>query len=333
MNSRRSAITRLVNVAADDELGTGSDERAQDVVATTERALARNAPGRRREVVVQRDDAQRIGRALLQPLHAAREPVVVDRPSLLAPRPDRVEPDDDDVVGDVERLGRPERALPFVERACEPGREGIRDVVISRNDEEGQLEPAQEVRGDFELGPPPAVREIARCDEQLGVEIRDESTQRLEWLPRIRMAHVQVGEVEKPRGHLRGRLYTRAVAEESPELFDDIYLGLRAGGAARKQRRGEPLSNEDEEAISRWRRLSLWRKTIAVGAFALGTFGLGFTWAASCSVAGGRPRFPAELGESASRIPSSRTSLKASAVAAACGLRLTGIHSGVSGSM
>ena len=75
----------------------------------------------------------------------------------------------------------------------------------------------------------------------------------------------------------RGCRYTRAVADESPELFDDIYLGLRAGGAARKQRRGEPLSNEDEEAISRWRRLSLWRKTIAVGAFSLGTFGLGFT--------------------------------------------------------
>jgi hypothetical protein len=91
------------------------------------------------------------------------------------------------------------------------------------------------------------------------------------------MPHVQIGEVENPGVHRRGRLYTRYVAEESPELFDDIYLGLRAGGAARKQRRGEPLSNEEAEAISRWRRLSLWRKTIAVGAFALGTFGLGFT--------------------------------------------------------
>jgi hypothetical protein len=57
------------------------------------------------------------------------------------------------------------------------------------------------------------------------------------------------------------------VANESPELFDDVYLGLRAGGAVRKQRRGEPL----------WRGLSLWRKAIAIGAFALGTFGLGFT--------------------------------------------------------
>ena len=65
------------------------------------------------------------------------------------------------------------------------------------------------------------------------------------------------------------------MADESAELFDDIYLGLRAGGAARKQRRGEPLSVEEEEAIGRWQRLSLWRKFIAIGAFALGTFGLG----------------------------------------------------------
>jgi hypothetical protein len=62
------------------------------------------------------------------------------------------------------------------------------------------------------------------------------------------------------------------VADESPELFDDIYLGLRAGGAARKQRRGEPLSAEEKEAIGRWQRLSLWRRFIAIGAFALGTF-------------------------------------------------------------
>ncbi len=67
------------------------------------------------------------------------------------------------------------------------------------------------------------------------------------------------------------------MADESPELFADIYLGLRAGGAARKQRRGEPLSAEEKEAIGRWQRLSLWRKFIAIGAFALGTFGLGFT--------------------------------------------------------
>lgn len=67
------------------------------------------------------------------------------------------------------------------------------------------------------------------------------------------------------------------MGNEAPELFDDVYLGLRAGGAVRKQRRGEPLSDEEREALGHWHRLSVWRKLIAVGAFALGTFGLGFT--------------------------------------------------------
>jgi hypothetical protein len=89
--------------------------------------------------------------------------------------------------------------------------------------------------------------------------------------------HVQIGEVQDARGHGRGRLYTRTVATESPEIFDDIYLGLQAGGAARKQRRGQPLSAEEAEVLGRWQRLSLWRKLLAVGAFAVGTFGLGFT--------------------------------------------------------
>ena len=65
--------------------------------------------------------------------------------------------------------------------------------------------------------------------------------------------------------------------DESTEIFDDLYLGLRAGGALRKQRRGEPLSAADREALGRWERLSSWRKAVAIGAFALGTFGLGFT--------------------------------------------------------
>ena len=67
------------------------------------------------------------------------------------------------------------------------------------------------------------------------------------------------------------------VSDEATELFDDLYLGVRAGGAMRKQRRGEPLTMEEEAALSRWQRLSRRRKTVAVGAFALGTFGLGFT--------------------------------------------------------
>ena len=64
---------------------------------------------------------------------------------------------------------------------------------------------------------------------------------------------------------------------ESPEVFDDLYLGLRAGGAMRKKRRGEPLTDEEKEVIGRWQRLSAMRKSLAIGAFAVGTFGLGFT--------------------------------------------------------
>jgi hypothetical protein len=65
--------------------------------------------------------------------------------------------------------------------------------------------------------------------------------------------------------------------EQSNEIFDDLYLGLRAGGALRKQRRGEELTEEEREALGRWQRLSAWRKGVAVGGFAVGTFGLGFT--------------------------------------------------------
>jgi hypothetical protein len=68
-----------------------------------------------------------------------------------------------------------------------------------------------------------------------------------------------------------------AVSEDTAEIFDDLYVGLRAGGALRKQRRGEQLTHEEKEALSRWQRLSTVRKAAAIGAFAVGTFGLGFT--------------------------------------------------------
>ena len=67
------------------------------------------------------------------------------------------------------------------------------------------------------------------------------------------------------------------MADESTEIFDDLYLGLRAGGALRKRRRGEPLTTEEQEVLGRWQRLSTVRKAFAIGAFAVGTFGLGFT--------------------------------------------------------
>jgi hypothetical protein len=74
-----------------------------------------------------------------------------------------------------------------------------------------------------------------------------------------------------------GYTVTEMPEEQSAEIFDDLYLGLRAGGALRKQRRGESLTEEEREALGRWQRLSAWRKGIAIGGFAVGTFGLGFT--------------------------------------------------------
>ena len=68
-----------------------------------------------------------------------------------------------------------------------------------------------------------------------------------------------------------------AMVDEPTEIFDDLYLGLRAGGAMRKKRRGEPLTMEEEEALGRWESLSGARKAATVGAFAIGTFSIGFT--------------------------------------------------------
>jgi hypothetical protein len=124
------------------------------------------------------------------------------------------------------------------------------------------------------------MREITRGDDEIGCDTVDEGLQGALDEAVLAGSDVDVGDVDQASGHSRGRLYTGLVPDESTEsteLFDDLYLGLRAGGALRKQRRGEQLTTEEEAALGRWQRLSSWRKVIAVGAFALGTFGLGFT--------------------------------------------------------
>ena len=122
-----------------------------------------------------------------------------------------------------------------------------------------------------------AVREVAAGDDELRFRPLQERVQGPLDRRRFSSADVQVRDVEEAGRHRRIRLYTQIMAEESTEIFDDLYLGLRAGGALRKKRRGEPLTMEEEEALGRWQRLSKARKAATVGAFALGTFGLGFT--------------------------------------------------------
>ncbi len=228
--------------------------------------------------MVEGDDLQSSLRPFAQLCRRPLDVRPLDGPSLLAPGADRAEPDDEELLGEMDRLGRSEGPLPLSERAREASGDRVRDVVIPGDGQEGPVQASKDLRCLLELYAAAAVREIARDEHELGLELRRKLTECGERRRRLVSAtQMEVGDVENARGHRRGRLYTRSVANEAPEIFDDVYLGLRAGGAVRKQRRGEPLSVEEQEAIGRWRRLSLWRKTVAIGAFALGTFGLGLT--------------------------------------------------------
>jgi len=268
---------RLVHVASDDELRSGRGERLENVAAPLQRPLSRGAPRGSGEMVVKGRNPEGARGCLTESFRNAIEGGVGHRASLLSPRTHGVQPHDEDVLCRVDGLRRSENAIPVRERVRESRGKGVRDVVISRNREDGRAQRMEKRCGTLELRALPAVREIAGGEHELRSKLRGELAQRGDGLGLLASPDVEVRDVENSRGHGRGRLYTRVVANEAPELFDDVYLGLRAGGAVRKQRRGEPLSAEEEEAIGRWRRLSLWRKFIAVGAFALGTFGLGFT--------------------------------------------------------
>ena len=152
--------------------------------------------------------------------------------------------------------------------------------MVPRHCEHGSRQAPQERRHSVVLVGPAAVREVARGHHEIGLNTVHEGSQRALDEGLLARSDVDVGDVDQASWHSRGRLYTGLVPDESTEsteLFDDLYLGLRAGGAMRKQRRGEPLTMEEEAALGHWQRLSRWRKVIAVGAFALGTFGLGFT--------------------------------------------------------
>src|SRR5919108_187002 len=152
-----------------------------------------------------------------------------DSARLVQPRADRVQADDEQRLGGVDRLGRLPVALELGKGLREPRQRRVRGVVGSPGREK-----------------PPLRRRRSRA------------------LPGGSLAD-------------QAELYTQIVVDEPTEIFDDLYLGLRAGGALRKKRRGEPLTSEEQEALGRWQRLGRARKIVALGAFTLGTFGLGFT--------------------------------------------------------
>ena len=150
--------------------------------------------------------------------------------------------------------------------------------MVARDHEQRAAGALQKRGRAFVLLGPATVREIAAGDDQSGSTRSINVPSARSTSRRLHGADMQVGEVEEPRWHRPKQASTLSyVPDESTEIFDDLYLGLRAGGAMRKQRRGEPLTEEEQEALGRWQRLSTWRKAAAVGAFGVGTFGLGFT--------------------------------------------------------
>lgn len=266
----------LMDMAGEDEVCPRSREPLEHGAPPRQRPLARS-PRRISELVVKTHDAESVGRGVSQHALTLCERRIVEASRLMTPRPNGVEPDNEQFLGAVHGRGRNPLALECLPGPREPRGGEERDVVVSRHGEHRRTETPKQRGGTGMLLRLPAVGDVARCDDELGAETLDELTQRAFYVGRVLGSEMEVGDVDQAGWHSRGRLYTDFVADEPTELFDDLYLGLRAGGAMRKQRRGEPLTMEEEAMITRWHRLSSWRKTIAVGAFALGTFGLGFT--------------------------------------------------------
>jgi len=152
--------------------------------------------------------------------------------------------------------------------------------VIPGDGDDGPGEASQEgCRPVVLLGATP-VCEVAARDDQFRVDTLDQPLEPGFQTRVVMASEMEVGKVQNSyplAGHGGGGYTLRGVVDEPTEIFDDLYLGLRAGGALRKKRRGEPLTTDEQEALGRWQRLSKVRKAVTLGAFALGTFGLGFT--------------------------------------------------------
>ena len=199
---------------------------------------------------------------------------------LMAPRPHGVQADDVELLRAVEGLGRLPTALELLEGPGEAREWVVGDVVVAGDRENGRAEALEELGRAGVLVGAAAVGQVAARHDQLWIEALDKARETRLQLFRFVTADVEIREVKEScpePGHRRMRLYTQTVVDEPAEIFDDLYLGLRAGGALRKKRRGEPLTSEEQEALGRWQRLGRVRKVVALGAFTLGTFGLGFT--------------------------------------------------------
>ena len=194
----------LVDVAGKDELRSRVHEPGQDGVPACDGLLA-GAPGGADQVMVEDDDAESSGRSRLEECPRAVELGAADPARLMAPGPRRVEPDDLERFGLEERLGRLPDALELLEGPGQaPPRPG--DVVVTGNDEQGPPERAQKARGILVLATLRTMREVSARDDQLGPHMLDEGFQAEVDSCVVTSSEMQVGNVENPGGHDRGRL-------------------------------------------------------------------------------------------------------------------------------
>jgi hypothetical protein len=267
----------LVDVASEDELYPRRRERSQRDTSLLERELPRSAPGGRGEMVMADDDAERARGCIAQYCCGGLETGHVEPAALVPPGACRVEAANDGPGGANDRIGCAEDRYEPVPGARDPRRQRVGEVVVAGNSEDRDRQSVEESLRLLELRRPAAIREVAARDHELRRQLVTKCHERIVELGHLAGATMEIGDVDRARVHGRTRLYTRRMSEQSPEIFDDLYLGLQAGGALRKQRRGEELTEQEAAALGHWQRLSLWRKVIAIGAFAVGTFGLGFT--------------------------------------------------------
>ena len=101
----------------------------------------------------------------------------VQTPALMAPRPGRAEADDEKLRRPMDGPNRTERVLVPGPRSHEPSR-GVRNVVVARHCEDGRPETREELPCLRKLLRPPAMRQVACRDDELGRDIGDEFTQR-----------------------------------------------------------------------------------------------------------------------------------------------------------
>src|SRR5204862_5839727 len=129
-----------------------------------------------------------------------------------------------------DRLGRLPEPLELRKGAAEPLRHPVRDVVVPGDREQRATEPTQERGGPLVLVPASSVGQVAGRHDQLHLDPLEEAGDGALDRGVLAGSCVQVREVENPRGHAGPRYTLRTVAEEPAEIFDDLYLGVRAGG-------------------------------------------------------------------------------------------------------